>query len=106
MVFNGFPDYPSSYNMLSQMFFKEGILNQLAIGAPKVVELIEQLPKLEIKQEAQVLSRINTLSEYDSLHIPLYYYSDRVVMKKTIKNCLLSGLCQTHPPSCWPAFQG
>lgn len=88
MIFNGFPDYPSSYNMLNQMYAPQGILNPLGIRAPKVMELINQLPMLDIKQAAQVLSRITTLCEYDSYQIPLYYYSDRVVMKKIIKNVI------------------
>lgn len=88
IIITGSSDYPTPFNFLTQLYRKDGLFNYHKINSPRIGERISRLPLMDIKQEADTLKGINKLIEEESIYIPLYYYSNYIVMKDKIKKVL------------------
>jgi ABC-type transport system substrate-binding protein len=85
LLVGGIPDYPASYNFLSNLVETNGLFNIFHRLFPESTAGVRQLPSLDIVGETRDLERINRQLEEDAIYIPLYYYSDLIAVNTFIK---------------------
>jgi ABC-type oligopeptide transport system substrate-binding subunit len=85
LLVGGIPDYPASYNFLSNLVETDGLFNIFHVLFPESTAGVRQLPSLDIVGETRDLERINRQLEEDAIYIPLYYYSDLIAVNTYIK---------------------
>jgi ABC-type transport system substrate-binding protein len=85
LLVGGIPDYPASYNFLSNLAETDGLFNIFHVPFPESTAKIRQLPSLDIVGETRDLEQINRQIEEEAIYIPLYYYSDLIAVNTYIK---------------------